>query len=89
VAGWGNLELHERGFKCAVAKILAVFAPEPRQRHTDHAGVAQEKWAALERMCAGAAVPLLPPDALRQDEEVRRYAYERDLMLLEDQLLVN
>ncbi len=89
VAGWGNLELHERGFKCAVAKILAVFAPEPRQRHTDHASVAQEKRAALEGMCADAAVPLLPPDALRQEEEVHRYAYERELMLLEDQLLLN
>ena len=89
VAGWGNLELHERGFKCAVAKILAVFAPDPRQRRADYAGVAQEKWAALEEMCADAAVPLLPPEALWRDEEVRRYAYERDLVLLEDQLLVN
>jgi hypothetical protein len=86
VAGWGNLELHERGFKCAVAKILAVFAPNLRQRRADHAGVAQEKWAALEEMCADAAVPLLPPEALWRDEEVRRYAYERDLVLLEDQL---
>lgn len=31
VAGWGNLELHERGFKCGVAKILAVFAPHLRR----------------------------------------------------------
>ena len=31
VAGWGKLELHERGFKCGVAKILAVFAPHPRR----------------------------------------------------------
>ncbi len=38
-------------------------------------------------MCADAAVPLLPPDALRQDEGLRRYAYERDLVLLEDQLV--
>ena len=87
VAGWGNLELHERGFKCAVAKILALFAPDPRERHADHAGVAQRKWEALEGMCADAAVPLLPPEALYQDDEVRRYAYERDLVLLEDQLL--
>jgi hypothetical protein len=87
VAGWGNLELHEKGFKCAVAKILAIFAPDPRQRHADHADVALKKWAALERMCTDAAIPLLPPDALRQDEEVRRYAYERDLVLLEDQLV--
>jgi hypothetical protein len=31
VAGWGKLELHERGFKCGVAKILAVFAPHLRR----------------------------------------------------------
>jgi hypothetical protein len=48
--------------------------------------VAPKKWAALEEMCADAAVPGLPPDALRQDGEVRRYAHERDLALLEDQL---
>jgi hypothetical protein len=69
-----------------VAKILAVFAPNLRQRRADHAGVAQDKWAALEEMCADAAVPLLPPEALWRDEEVRSYAYERDLVLLEDQL---
>ena len=89
VAGWGNLELHERGFKCAVAKILAVFAPDSRQRRADRTGVAPKNWEALEEMCADAAVPLLPPDALRRDADVRRYAYERDLVLLEDQLLVN
>jgi hypothetical protein len=89
VAGWGNLELHEGEFKCSVAKILAIFAPGPSAAHADHAGVAAKKWAALEAMCAGAAVPLLAPDALWQDEEVRRYAYERDLVLLEDQLLLN
>ena len=87
VAGWGTLELHEGGFRCSVAKVLALFAPDPRQRHVDHAGVAPRKWAALEKMCADAAVPLLPPDALRQDEALRRYAYERDLALLEDQLV--
>jgi hypothetical protein len=87
VAGWGTLELHEGGFRCSVAKVLALFAPDPHQRRADHAGVAPRKWAALEEMCADAAVPLLPPDALRQDEEVRRYAYERDLVLLEDQLV--
>jgi len=70
-----------------VAKVLAIFAPDPRQSRADLAGVAPKKWAALEAMCADAAVPLLPPDALRQDEEVRRYAYERDLVLLEDQLV--
>ena len=85
MAGWGTLELHEGGFRCSVAKVLALFAPAPHQRRADHAGVAPRKWATLEEMCADAAVPLLPPDALRQDEEVRRYAYERDLVLLEDQ----
>ena len=87
VAGWGTLEIHEGGFKCSVAKVLALFAPDPRERRADHASVAPQKWTALEAMCADAAVPLLPPNALRQDEEVRRYAYERDLVLLEDQLV--
>ena len=87
VAGWGTLELHEGGFRCSVAKVLALFAPDPRQRRVDHAGVAPQEWAALEAMCADAAVPLLPPGALWQDEELRRYAYERDLVLLEDQLV--
>jgi hypothetical protein len=90
VAGWGTLELHEGGFRCSVAKVLAIFAPDPRHRRADHAGVAPKvapkKWAALEEMCADAAVPLLPPDALRQDGEVRRYAHERYLALLEEQL---
>ena len=87
VAGWGTLELHEGGFRCSMAKVLAIFAPDPRQSHADHVGVAPRKWESLERMCAEAAVPLLPPDALRQDEELRRYAYERDLVLLDDQLV--
>jgi hypothetical protein len=87
VAGWGTLELHEGGFRCSMAKVLALFAPDPRQSHADHTGVAPQKWAALEAMCADAAVPLLPPDALRQDGEVRRYAHERDLALLEEQLV--
>ncbi len=86
VAGWGNLELHERGFRCSVAKVLALFGPDLRREHADYDGVAPKKWAALKRMCAENAVPLLPPDALRDDEEVRRYARERDLLLLEDQL---
>lgn len=46
-----------------------------------------ENWAALERICAGTDIPLLPPDALSDDAEVRRYARERDLVLLEVQLL--
>ncbi|MGH3145127.1 MAG: hypothetical protein ACRDTR_04925 [Rubrobacter sp.] len=86
VAGWGNVELHEEGFKCGVAKVLALFAPDPARGYADRGGVARKKWAALERMCAENDIPLLAPDALREDEEVRRYAYERDLALLEDQL---
>jgi len=86
VAGWGNLELHESGFRCGVAKVLALFEPDTRKRYADYDGVAEKKWAALGRMCADNAIPLLPPDALKDDEEVRRYAYERDLALLEDQL---
>ena len=69
-----------------MAKVLALFAPDPSTWHPDHDGVAQKNWAALARMCAENAVPLLPPDALREDAEVRRYARERDLVLLEDQL---
>jgi hypothetical protein len=87
VAGWGTLELHEGGFRCSVAKVLALFAPDPHERCADYASVAPQKWAALEAMCADMAVPLLPPDALRLDEEVRRYASERDLVLLEEQLV--
>ncbi len=86
VAGWGNVELHELGFKCSVAKILALFEPDLRKSHVDDYGVARKKWAALERICADNAIPLLPPDALKEDEEVRRYAWERDLRLLDDQL---
>lgn len=37
-------------------------------------------------MCVYNSIPLLAPEASRNDEEVRRYAYERDLALLEDQL---
>jgi hypothetical protein len=87
VAGWGNVELHERGSKCGVAKLLALFAPDPGKKHADYDGVSRKKWGALERMCAENAIPLLPPDALREDDEVRRYAWERDLALLEDQLI--
>ena len=87
VAGWGNLELHERGFKCGVAKILALFAPPPRKMRSHNGEQAQKSWMALRNMCADNAIPLLLPDALRDDEEVRRYAWERDLVLLEDQLV--
>jgi len=87
VAGWGELELHERGVKCGAAKILAVFAPDPHRTRPHYGELAQEKWAALESMCAGTDIPMLPPDALRDDAEVRRYARERDLVLLEEQLV--
>ncbi len=40
----------------------------------------------MKRMCADNDIPRLEPDALRDDDEVRRYARERDLVLLEDQL---
>jgi len=90
VAGWGNLELHERGFKCDVAKILALFALTPRKSppydSPYYKQLAARKWPALRRMCADNGIPLLEPDALRDDDEVRRYACERDLVLLEDQL---
>ena len=86
VAGWGNLELHEGGSRCGLAKVLALFAPDIRKGHADYEGVARKKWAALERLCSCSAIPLLAPEALGDDEEVRRYAYERDLALLEDQL---
>jgi len=90
VAGWGNLELHERGFKCSVAKILALFAPAPRRTSPFggpyHERLAARKCPAMRRMCADNDIPLLAPDALRDDDEVRHYARERDLVLLEDQL---
>ncbi len=87
VAGWGNLELHERGFKCGVAKILAVFAPDPRITRPHYGELALENWAALKSMCTGTNIPMLSPEALREDAEVRRYARERDLILLEEQLV--
>ncbi|MGH3144481.1 MAG: hypothetical protein ACRDTR_01640 [Rubrobacter sp.] len=86
VAGWGNVELYEGGFRCGVAKVLALFAPDPAKWRSDYDGVAHKTWAALGRVCAEHGVPLLEPETLREDEEVRRYAYERDLALLEDQL---
>jgi hypothetical protein len=86
VAGWGNLELHGRGFRYGVAKILAPFAPDPQRSYADYDGLTGRQRATLERMCADNAIPLLPADALREAEKVRRYAYEWDLALLEDQL---
>jgi hypothetical protein len=86
VAGWGNLELHEGGFKCGKAKVLALFAPDPRKRYADYDGVAGKKWAALLELCSDNAIPLLEPDSLKDDEDIRHYACERDLALLEDQL---
>ncbi len=91
VAGWGNLELHERGFKCGTAKILAFFEPTPRKTRPYDSPyyderLSAQKWPALRKMCADNAIPLLEPDALRDDDEVRCYARGRDLALLEEQL---
>jgi hypothetical protein len=86
VAGWGDLELHEMGFKCGVAKILALFEPDPRKIGPYYGELAARKWSALRQLCADNDIPLLPPDALRDEEETRNYAYERDLVPLEDQL---
>ncbi|MGI8538395.1 MAG: hypothetical protein ACR2N0_01255 [Rubrobacteraceae bacterium] len=90
VAGWGNLELHESGFRCSIARILALFAPArhstPPYGSSYYERRAARKWPAMRRMCADNDIPLLEPDALRDDDEVRRYARERDLVLLEDQL---
>jgi hypothetical protein len=74
-------------FKCGVAKILALFKPDAGKRYADFDGLASKKWAALETMCASNAIPMPPPDALRGDEEVKRYAHERELVLLKDQLV--
>jgi len=59
VAGWGNLELHERGFKCEFAKVLAFFAPDSRKSYADYDGVRLKKWAALMEMCEDNAIPVL------------------------------
>ncbi len=87
VAGWGKLELHERGFKCSAAKILAVFVADPRRMRPHYGDLARENWAAPEGMCINTDIPMLPPDALRDAAEVKRYARERDLVLLEEQLV--
>ncbi|CAA9445698.1 MAG: hypothetical protein AVDCRST_MAG14-391 [uncultured Rubrobacteraceae bacterium] len=87
VAGWGKLELHERGFKCGAAKILAVFAPDPRRMRPPYGELARKNWAALKSMCAGTDILMLSPDALSDDAEVRRYTRARDLILLEEQLV--
>lgn len=86
VAGWGNLELHEKGFRCSAAKILALFAPSLGRRYADYGGLARRKRDALEELCAGNSIPLLAHDALTGEQDLRRYAAERDLALLEDQL---
>lgn len=86
MAGWGNVELHERGFRCSVAKILAFFAPDPDREYADYDGTAAQRLGALMGMCGENAIPILSPDALKDEEEVRQYAYERDLALLEEQL---
>ncbi len=67
IAGWGTLELHERGFKCGVAKILALFEPKV---HADYDLKTWEDRETLSRLCADHAIPLLKPDALRDDDEV-------------------
>lgn len=105
IAAWGNLELHERGFKCGAAKTLALFEPDPEKQPADYGraawkdrevlsrlctdhddGAASKNRDALRKMCAENGIPLLALDALRGDEEVRRYARERSLALLEDQI---
>lgn len=86
IAAWGNLELHELGFKCQIAKILALFAPDLDRRYADYDGPARRKWEALVQLCVENSIPLLAPDALIDEQELRRYAAERDLALLEDQL---
>lgn len=104
IAGWGTMELHEQGFKCGAANILALFEPNPEKQHaadyraawkdqdalsrlcSDSNRTAWKTREALRRVCAENDIPLLEPDALRDDDEVRRYARERDLALLEDQL---
>lgn len=86
IAAWGNLELHELGFKCSTAKILALFAQDLDRRYADYDGLARRKRAALLELCADNSIPLLEHDALIDEEELRRYAAERDLALLEDQL---
>lgn len=86
IAAWENLELHEKGFRCSAAKILAFFEPDPEARYADYHGLARRKRAALEEICSAHSIPLLAHDALIDEEELRRYAAERDLALLEDQL---
>ncbi len=86
IAAWENLELHEKGFRCSAAKILALFEPDPEARYADYHGLARRKRAALEEICSAHSIPLLAHDALIDKEELRRYAAERDLALLEDQL---
>lgn len=85
IAAWGNLELHERGFRCSAAKILALFEPSPGERRSDDED-APKTWTALGRLCTEHTVPLLGHDALRDEGAPRRYALERGLVLLDDQI---
>ena len=85
IAGWGGNENHAGpggpdGFRCKRAKILALF------RLPEHDQVDERAVMALEDFCEGHDVPLLENAALRGKKEVRRYARERDLLLLEDLL---
>jgi hypothetical protein len=83
IAGWGGNENHAGpdgpdGFRCKRAKILAFFRPP------DHDRVDERAVTSLEAFCEGHDVPLLENAALRSEPEVRRYARERELLLLED-----
>lgn len=69
-----------------MARILALFEPDTRKRYADYDGVAEKKWAALMALCDDNAIPVLSPNDLRDDEDLRDSAGARDLALLEDQL---
>lgn len=86
IAGWGTMKLHERGFKCGAAKILALFEPHPEKELADSDRTGWKTREALRGVCAENAISLLEPDALRDDDGVRHYAREHGLALLEDQI---
>lgn len=46
---------------------MAFFAPDAHKWRADYDGVARKDWAALGRLRAENAIPLLPPDALREE----------------------